>query len=172
MGTKTNMVRMALFAGVLAVCAWLALPLGPWTFTLQTFGVLLCLGTLGGKWGSGTIALYLLLGGLGLPVFSGFRGGLWMLVGPTGGFLWGFLLGGGCYWLLERWKVLAMACCMGAVYLCGWGWLWVYLPSGGAGAAFVTAVLPYLLPDAGKLALALYVSKRLNRIKASSAPVG
>ena len=76
-----NMALCALFAALLAVCAWLAIPVGDTAFTMQTFGVLLTLGLLGGRWGSVSILLYLLLGLVGLPVFSGFQGGFGVLLG-------------------------------------------------------------------------------------------
>ena len=82
------MVLCSLFASLTAVCAWIAVPLPGVSFTMQTFAVLLCLGILGGKWGSVSILLYLLLGIVGLPVFTGFRGGAAALLDPTGGFLW------------------------------------------------------------------------------------
>ena len=97
-----KMVAASLLAALITLCAWLAVPIPPVGFTLQTLGVLLALGLLGGRWGSASIALYLLLGIVGLPVFSGFRGGAAALLEPTGGFLWGFLAGGLCYWALER----------------------------------------------------------------------
>lgn len=96
------MVLSSLFAALTAVCAWISLPIPPVAFTLQTFAVGLTLGILGGKWGTVSILLYLLLGAVGLPVFSGFQSGAVALPGPTGGFLWGFLAGGLVYWLLEK----------------------------------------------------------------------
>ena len=69
------MVLASLFAALMALCSWLSIPIPPLSFTMQTFGLLLSLGVLGGKWGSVSIWLYLLLGLVGLPVFSGFRGG-------------------------------------------------------------------------------------------------
>ena len=80
-----NMVLSGLFAALLALCGWISLPLGSLRFTLQTFGLLLALLTLGGKWGSVTVLVYLALGAMGLPVFSGFQGGIGVLLGPTGG---------------------------------------------------------------------------------------
>ena len=69
------MVLCSLFAALTAICAWISIPLPAVSFTMQTFAVLLTLGILGGRWGSLTIGLYLLLGIIGLPVFAGFRGG-------------------------------------------------------------------------------------------------
>ena len=69
------MVLCSLFASLTAICAWISVPLPAVSFTMQTFAVLLALGVLGGRWGSMTVLLYLLLGMVGLPVFAGFRGG-------------------------------------------------------------------------------------------------
>ena len=82
----------ALFSAMMAVCAWLSVPLFGVPVTLQTFAVFLALLTLGGKLGSISVAVYLSLGAVGLPVFSGFHGGFGAFFGATGGFLWGYLL--------------------------------------------------------------------------------
>ena len=92
------MVLCSLLAALTAICAWIAIPLPGISFTMQTFAVLLTLGLLGGRWGSISILLYLLLGIVGLPVFSGFRGGAAALLDPTGGFIWGFPVCGLVYW--------------------------------------------------------------------------
>ena len=157
------MVLCSLFASLTAVCAWIAVPLPAVSFTMQTFAVLLTLGVLGGKRGSVSILLYLLLGIIGLPVFTGFRGGIHALLDPTGGFLWGFLLAGLAYWLMEKLGMLpAMICAMLMCYLCGSWWFHLYavvsLP-----AAALTCVVPWLIPDTLKLALAYTMAKRIGR---------
>lgn len=145
----------------MAICSWISLPVGHMALTMQTFGVLLALGVLGGKWGSVSILVYLLLGAAGLPVFSGFRGGLGHLLGITGGYLWGFLLTGLVYWAWEkRGRLPAMALGLAACYLCGCAWFWLYA-GGGMGLIFLQCVVPYLIPDALKLWLSLTVSKRI-----------
>ena len=88
-----DMTHIALFAVLLAVCGWIALPLPPIPATLQTFGVFAALLFLGGRNGTCAVAVYLLLGAVGLPVFSGFRGGLGVLLEAPGGYLIGFLIG-------------------------------------------------------------------------------
>ena len=88
------MALCGLFSALLAICAWISVPLADAAVTLQTFGVFLCLGTLGGKRGTTAILVYLLLGAVGLPVFSGFRGGFEALLGTTGGYLTGVLVSG------------------------------------------------------------------------------
>ena len=158
-----KLTRCALFAAMMALCAWIGLPLGHTVFTMQTFGVLLTLGLLGGKRGTVSILCYLLLGAAGLPVFSAFRGGIGAILGPTGGYLWGFLATGLVYWLLEKWsRPAAMAAGLAACYACGTLWYMTY--TGGALAAVLAqTVLPYLIPDALKLILALRLTKRLKK---------
>jgi biotin transport system substrate-specific component len=81
------MVLCSLFAALIAVFAWISIPVSDVAFTLQTLGIFLAFGLLGGKRGSAAVILYLLLGAAGMPVFSGFRGGIGVLLGVTGGFL-------------------------------------------------------------------------------------
>ena len=159
-----KLTRCALFAAMMALCAWIGIPLGHTVFTMQTFGVLLALGILGGKRGTISILCYLLLGAAGLPVFSGFRGGIGAILGPTGGYLWGFLCTGLVFWLLEKWsRPAAMAAGIAVCYACGTLWYMTY--TGGALAAVLAqTVLPYLIPDALKLVLALRLTKRLKKI--------
>ena len=158
------MVLSSLFAALTAVCAWISLPIPPLAFTLQTFAVGLTLGILGGKWGTVSILLYLLLGAVGLPVFSGFQSGAVALPGPTGGFLWGFLAGGMVYWMLEKFgRLPAMIAAQLTVYVCGCLWFSVYAGNAGFGAAVLTCVVPYLIPDGIKLALAHSLAKRITK---------
>lgn len=158
------MVLSSLFAAITVLCAWLSLPLPPVAFTLQTFAVLLSLGVLGGKWGCVSILLYLLLGMVGLPVFSGFRGGAGALLDATGGFLWGFAAAGLCYWGVEKWgKLPAMILAQLVCYGCGCLWFSVYAGITGIAAAALTCVVPYLLPDGIKLFLAWRLSGRIGK---------
>ena len=158
-----NMALCGLFTAVLAICAWISLPLGDTVITLQTFGIFLTLGLLGGKRGTITVLVYLLLGAIGVPVFSGFRGGPGVLLGITGGYLWGFLASGFTYWALERFgKLPAFVCGLVACYACGTLW---FLQYSGGGLAFVLlrCVVPYLIPDGIKIFLAWSLSRRLRR---------
>ena len=160
-----DMALCSLFAALLAICAWLSIPFGELSFSLQTFGIFLTLGLLGGKRGSVAIAIYLLLGAVGLPVFSGFRGGIGTLLGPTGGYLLGFLAMGIVYWAVPK-KLMGMVAGLLVCYVSGTFWYWgFYLQSGGSGNLFVvlcTCVFPYLLPDLIKLALACVLTARLK----------
>lgn len=90
--TTKSLVYCALLTALMAASAWISIPLGPVPFTMQTFVMTFGLLILKPREFLFSVALYLLLGALGLPVFSGMRGGFAMLLGPTGGFLWGFFV--------------------------------------------------------------------------------
>ena len=166
-----DLCYMALMAVLIAVCSWISIQTVV-PFTLQTFAVFCALELLGGVRGTMAVAVYLLLGAVGVPVFAGFTGGLGILLGTTGGYLLGFLLTGLVYWLFERlghslW--LRVAALLVGLFLCyAFGTLWfveVYSRANGP-LSVMTAlgwcVLPFLLPDGLKLALALLLSARLR----------
>ena len=97
MNKKRNDTRKLAFAGlfaaILAVLSIIQIPMPSGVpVTLQTFAVALCGYVLGKKWGFASTFLYVLIGVIGLPVFSGMKGGFGVLAGPTGGFLFGFLI--------------------------------------------------------------------------------
>ena len=158
------MVLCSLFAALTAVCAWLSFPVADIAFTMQTFAVFLTLGILGGKWGTVSILIYLMMGTVGLPVFSGFQGGIGALLGVTGGYIWGFLFSGLTYWSLERVsKPLAMIAGLIACYACGSAWFLVYAGEASLGFVLLKCVVPYILPDAVKLSMAMTLSTRISR---------
>ncbi len=167
-----DMLRIALFAALLCLCAYISIPAAI-PFTLQTFAVFLALLVLGGKHGLIAIAVYLLLGAVGLPVFTGGRGGIFALLGPTGGYMSGFILMGLCYWFLTARlgtgpKVRVFALLLGLLLCYAFGTAWfmlLYLRAAKPitlGAALGMCVLPFVLPDMLKLSLALLISKRLT----------
>ena len=158
-----KMVLSALFASLIVLCAWISIPIPPVAVTLQTFGVLMALGVLGGNWGTASILIYLTMGLVGLPVFAGFRGGAGALLDATGGFLWGFMLGGLAYRLTEKLgKLPAFVLCQLICYICGCFWFsrWANC---GMGTAALSCVVPWLIPDAVKLVLAWRLSDRIAR---------
>ncbi len=172
-----DLVYIALFAVLIAICAWISIP-STVPFTLQTFGVLCAMGLLGGRRASLAVLLYLLLGAVGLPVFSGFRGGVGVLLGVTGGYLVGFQVAALLYWLLtallgsKPWvRMLGMA--LGRVACYAFGTAWFMVAYGGASGpvglatALSWCVLPFLIPEAVKTVLAFIVVKAVpKRVKA------
>ena len=85
-----DLVYVGLSAALIAVCAWISIPLTV-PITLQTLGVCLVAGLLGWKRGTFATVIYILLGAIGIPVFSGFKGGIGVLFGATGGYIIGFI---------------------------------------------------------------------------------
>lgn len=166
-----NLARCALFVAAMTVCAWLAFPVPPVPFTLQSFALFLTLLLMGGKYGSLVCTVYLLLGVAGAPVFSGFRGGVGAILGPTGGFLIGFLVCSLFYWLVtylltDRAKLPALILGWLLCYATGTAWLLCCYPAGSLSlwAALSQYVVPFVLPDGVKLALALLLRKKLHTI--------
>lgn len=168
-----DLCYIALMAVMMAVCAWISIP-GPVPFTLQTFAVFAALVLLGGRRGTFAVVVYLLLGAVGLPVFSGFRGGLAALLGVTGGYILGFLAAAALYWLMtaklgDSLPVVVCGCVVGmaACYAFGTAWFMaLYTAQTGpmtVGGALSACVLPFIPFDALKIALAILFSRRVGR---------
>lgn len=88
-----SMITAALFTAIITLLAQVTFMLGVGVpFSLQVFGIALCGYILGAGWGTASVGVYILMGAVGLPVFSGFKGGFQTLLGPTGGFVVGFLV--------------------------------------------------------------------------------
>ena len=144
---------------LLAVSAQFKIPLYPVPVTGQTLVVLLIGMTYGPRLGGITLAAYLFEGALGLPVFAGGAAGAAVLMGPTAGYLFGFLLAAiAMGYLAERGMgrtvvstIAAMVIGNCVVYLCGALWLADFI---GFSQAIVMGVLPFLYGDALKLVVA------------------
>ena len=169
-----DLTYVAAGAALIAVCSWVTIQLPSVPITLQTFAVFAALGILGGGRGTAAVAVYIALGAAGLPVFSGFRGGVGTLVGVTGGYIVGFLFSAGVYWLVTAlWKkpkaprIVGMTAGLAVCYAFGTVWFAVaYSRTTGAvgfGAALMKCVVPFLLPDAVKLALAFLISAAVRK---------
>lgn len=171
-----DLTLVALFTALTAVCAWIYIPVpAPLVhFTMHTFAIFAALLILGGKRGTCAIAAYLLLGAVGAPVFSGFRGGPGVLLGATGGYIVGFLFTGLLYWLAtarlgEALPVKIGACVLGmaAYYAFGTAWyLALYAMKDspvGLTAALGYCVFPFVIPDLIKLALAALLAQRVGK---------
>ena len=168
-----DMVYIALFACLMAICSWISVP-GEVPFTLQTMGVFLAIGLLGGKRGTLAVLVYILMGAVGLPVFSGFTGGIGKLVGVTGGYIVGFLASALVMWAMEallgrkKW-VLAVSMVVGLLICYAFGTAWfmvLYTSSKGAitlGFVLAQCVIPHVIPDVIKIAVALLLTKILKR---------
>lgn len=168
--TVRDMAYIAMFAALMAICAWITVPMAV-PFTLQTFAMFLCAAVLGPRRGCLSVLLYILLGAVGLPVFSGFSGGAAALVGPTGGYIVGFLpmvaLTGALLQHSNAPVSRLFVMCAGLVvcYAFGTVWfLWVYTQRTGPIGLFAVlskCVFPFIVPDLAKLILAEGIARRL-----------
>lgn len=165
-----NLVFCGLFAGLIAVFAQVQIPLaGLVPISLATFGVMTCGLLLGGRSGTLAVAAYILLGAAGIPVFAGFKGGLSVLMGPTGGYIAGYLpcaaLAGLAVPALQE-KMLGRCVLLlagtAACYLLGTAW---FMRATGRTLAesLSLCVLPFLPGDAAKILLAAFLAPRLRR---------
>ncbi|MCQ2512877.1 MAG: biotin transporter BioY [Lachnospiraceae bacterium] len=168
-----RMTLIAMMTCLMAVCSWITIP-AVVPFTMQTFAVFSALLLLGGKSGLISIALYVLLGCIGVPVFSGFQGGIWHIIGPTGGYIIGFIFTAIFYLLFEplyqKKDILKLPILAGGLFLCYFiGTVWfrtIYEMRGTAysiGAVISLCVLPYIIPDVIKLVLAWIISKKIRK---------
>ena len=168
--STADMAYIALMAVLMSVCSWISVP-APVPFTMQTFAIFCALCLLGGRRGSTAVLLYILMGAVGLPVFSGMSGGLGKLLGPTGGYILGFLLSALLYWLLEDWAgrgllQRAAVLLLGLALCYAFGTVWfirVYTSEITLSNALALCVWPFVLPDLIKLALALLVGRRVKK---------
>ena len=154
---------IVVFSALVALTAQVEIPLRPVPITLQTLGVLLTGALLGSSRGVLALLLYLAEGAVGLPVFAGGMSGVAYMLGPTGGYLVGFVVAAGLVgWLAERgwdrrpaWTVLAMVAGNLAIYVFGVVWLAVLL--GDLRTALVQGALVFVIGDLIKIVIAALV---------------
>ncbi|MBO5207987.1 MAG: biotin transporter BioY [Lachnospiraceae bacterium] len=166
--TTKEMVFIGMFAAVLTVCSQIAIPLPSGIpVTLQTFAVALIGTVLAWKLGCATVFVYILLGAIGLPIFTGFRGGVQALVGHTGGFIWGFIIltllcGAGS---LCKNRIVAMLMGFWGLAICHlFGCLqFMFLTSSSFVETFLLVSFPYLLKDVISVILGILLGEKIRR---------
>lgn len=168
--TKTyKMVMCALFAALTAVLSQIAIPIGPVPINLATFAVFCAGALLGSKLGALSLAVFAALGAVGVPVFAMFRGGPGALVGPTGGYIVGYIPAAFVTGLiLEKWgnknKIylypVAMLGGMLTYFMLGTVWF-MFSTNTGLWNSLMICVIPFLPGDFIKIAAATIISKRL-----------
>lgn len=176
-GTKSktyDMVYIGVFVVLIAICSWISIPIVV-PVTLQTFAIFLAVAVLGGKLGTMAVVVYMLLGAIGIPVFSGFMGGIGRLLGNTGGYMIGFIFSSLFMWAVERgfgrktWVLaVSMVLGLGICYLFGTVWFMIVY-AGNSGTIGLTTVLgycvfPFIIPDLVKLALVLFLRRRIAEV--------
>lgn len=184
-----SLAYIGLTIALMTVSAWVTVPLGPVPFTLQTFVIVFAMLALTPKQALASIGGYIVLGAIGVPVFSSMRGGIGVLAGPTGGFIWGFMLGMlaalGLLALLRKqapfegeaiasgasgkfgvraWaaSLAAAALFLAITYACGWFQL-MFVASMTPLQAFAVGIAPFIPIDAVKIVAAVFVALSVRR---------
>lgn len=164
-----SMVYCSLFTIIIALCSYITIPVGI-PITLQTLGIFLALELLGGKKGTFSVLLYLLLGAVGVPVFSGFRGGIGILLSNTGGYIVGFVFLAAFYWLITAFlgrkmyaRILGMILGLLACYFFGTLWFVIAYSDIKNMSEMIPVlqicILPFIIPDIAKMFLSLGLKK-------------
>lgn len=190
MATKTDkrlssrtkdIVFCGLIVALMVVSAWVTIPIGLVPVTLQLFVMVFALLLLSPRQFFASLSVYLVLGAIGLPVFSGMRGGIGVIAGPTGGFLWGFLLGAlaayAVFFLLGKRganpekemgkgrllvaEIAATAAFFVVMYVCGWAQL-MFVAGLDPMAAFLAGVAPFVVIDLVKASVAFVAVKAVK----------
>lgn len=160
-----KMVYSALFVAFMAVASQISIPIQPVPINMAVFAVLLAGLVMGKRYGTLATLVYVLLGAVGVPVFSSFRGGMGVIAGPTGGYILGYIIIAlicGC--VVERTDkktvlCLFMALAVAICYAMGTAW-YCFQTGNGVVPALSLCVLPFIPGDLLKIVLALVVYKR------------
>lgn len=179
MNAAKETAYLALGVALLTVCAWITVPVGAIPVTMQTFAVALVGALFGIVRGGIAVAVYLLMGLIGIPVFSNFNAGVAALLGPTGGYLIGFVFSVVIAGIFSRLNIknriaktaalyAGMVIGLAVCYFFGTLWFVTVYNRGSAqsvtvAAALMLCVVPYLLPDAVKLFFAALLGVRLKK---------
>lgn len=183
-----SIVYCAAAIACMAATAWVTVPIGPVPLSLSPLAIFFTLFALKPRDAFIAICGYVALGAIGLPVFTGFRGGIGALFGPTGGFIMGFVVGACIVLPLSHLlskraafasderatflggqvkrgfllRSLIVGVCFAAIYYV-FGWLWLmWVGQLTAEAAFVAAVAPFVVPDLLKMLLAVFLAQAVG----------
>ena len=159
-----DMVLIAVFTAIMAICSWISVSAGPVPFTLQTFAVFVTI----------AVVVYILLGIIGVPVFAGLTGGPSVIAGPTGGFIVGFILTAIIIGLLMnltngksevvKLVITVVAMVLGDVACFAIGTVWFMVVTNNTVAVALTyCVIPYIIPDIAKIVVATIIANRVKK---------
>lgn len=172
------MILVSLFASITCILSVVAIPLPftPVPITLQILAVTMSGAILGGKLGALSQGIYVLLGAIGLPVYAGGQAGVGILFGPTGGYLFGFILGSFVigtliqqgmkkgFALKVEYPIIVVSMLVGLAVIYIWGVLQLMLVTKmNFVEAFVGGVLPFILADAAKVVAGSIIAFGMRR---------
>lgn len=163
-----SLVTVGMFAAIICVFAPFTVPVGPIPISLATFAIYLAAAVLGGKKGTAAVAVYILIGSVGIPVFSGFGAGIGKILGVTGGYIVGYIP---CAYvagtIIDRFQdkriYYPIALILGTAVLYIFGTVWFMFQTGNSlYDSLIACVIPFLIGDAVKIAVASAVSIKLR----------
>lgn len=165
----TQIAVIGVMTAVICILAPFSLPIGPVPISFTNLAIYIALYVLGMKRGTISYLIYLLIGLVGVPVFSGFTGGPQKLFGPTGGYLIGFIpmaviAGIVIDKCMKKWYfcLLAMIAGTWVCYLFGTAWL-VFQANMTFKAALAAGVIPFIIEDLIKMVLALLIGPQIHK---------
>ncbi|NWG03922.1 MAG: biotin transporter BioY [Syntrophaceae bacterium] len=165
-----ELVFASLMAALVAIGAYIHVPIGPVPIVLSTLFVLLSGLLLGSRWGLASMGLYLFVGAIGIPVFAGGKGGLAHFLGPTGGYLFGYLLASWITGFISerlsgRWMKDILAVVVGslAIYSLGVPWLKLVTQLSWE-KTLIFGMVPFLIGDGIKSAVAVILARSVRPI--------
>ena len=173
-GQNSTQLRMTVYASLMAALtaagAYLAIPIGPVPIVLQNLFIFLSGLLLGRRWGVVSVTVYILVGACGLPIFSIGRGGIGHILGPTGGYLIGYIPAVYLIGIISEktgqrsvYDVIAMICGSIIIYVFGITWLKI-LTGMTFSKTLAVGMYPFLLGDAIKIAVAVPIAKAIRPV--------
>lgn len=173
MNIKTKqLVLYSLFAALTAILSQISIPLPftPVPINLATLSVLLSGAILGKNGGVISQLVYVLLGAIGLPVFAGFSSGIQIILGPTGGYIIGYIVAAFIVGIItEKYSkslmtyIISMILGIIACYILGTAWF-IHVTGSGLVAALTMCVFPFIIGDIIKIAAGSFLARRLRKI--------
>lgn len=165
--TPKKTIFCAFFAALTAICSQIAIPMIPVPINLAMFSVFIAGAILGPTFGALSQIIYVLLGAIGIPVFAGFSAGIGIIVGPTGGYIIGYVAAA---WLtgfitqkfgIHKLKLItAMICGLILCYALGTIWF-MFVTKTNLIGALMACVIPFLIGDSLKILIASLIVQRL-----------
>ena len=172
MNKSRDIALMGMLLGIMVISTWISIPMTV-PFTLQTFAIFLTILLMGTWRGFFVVLAYIVLGLIGLPVFSGFKSGFAAIAGPTGGYILGFLLtaivtGKLLEFLPDKKIYRYLSMFIGLVVCYSFGTFWFVNMYTKSAMNFLRAlslcVIPFIIPDVLKILLADYIAKLLKKV--------
>jgi len=167
--TTYQMVSIGVMAAVICILGPLSIPIGPVPLSFTNLAIFISLYALGRRNGTISLLIYIFIGFIGIPVFSGFSGGPSKLLGPTGGYIIGFIfmaLIAGLFIdrFFNKWYLCFTGMVLGAIVCIALGTTWLaYQANMSAGAALTAGVIPFIPGDLAKIILAVIVGPQIRK---------